>query len=161
MKHPANRRNGAVAARPSALRVARRFSAAPEQVFNAWLEPEIARRWLFATASRPLAAVAIDARVGGSFRLAERGGGATVLTGEYVEILPYRRLVFTLAAGDRPRTVTRVTVEIRPVRTGCDLALTHEHVPPDRANRTEGRWTGVLYGLRETLASRPRRARQG
>jgi hypothetical protein len=46
-----------------------------------------------------------------------------------------------------------VTAEISPLKTGCELALTHENVPPDRADRTEARWTGVLYGLDETLKS--------
>jgi uncharacterized protein YndB with AHSA1/START domain len=142
--------------------VARRFSAPPERVFHAWLEPAIAGRWLFATASQPMTDVDIDPRVGGSFRFVDRrDGGRTEHTGEYVEIVPHRRLVFTLAMADRPHVVTRVTAEISPRKTGCALALTHENVPPDCAGETEARWTGVLYGLDETLNSLPRRARAG
>ena len=158
MKRPlspgTNGRSRPIAAPPAAIRVARRFSAPPERVFHAWLEPELAGRWLFATASQPMTDVDIDPRVGGSFRFAERrDGGRTEHTGEYVEIVPHRRLVFTLARADRPRVVTRVTAEISPLKTGCELALTHENVPPDRAGETEARWTGVLYGLDETLNS--------
>ena len=95
----------------------------------------------------------IDPRVGGSFRFAERGNGVrSEHTGEYVEIVPHRRLVFTLAMADRPRVVTRVTAEISPLKNGCE-ALIHENVPPDRASETEARWTGILYGLDETLNS--------
>ena len=147
---------------PVAIRVAQRFRAPPERVFHAWLEPELAGRWLFATASEPIADVDIDPRVGGAFRLAERRHGARVEhAGRYVEIVPHRRLVFTLAMADRPHIVTRVTAEISPLKTGCELALTHEDVPPDCAGETEARWTGVLYGLDETLNSLPRRARTG
>ncbi len=148
--------------RPAPIRIARRFRAPPERVFRAWLEPAVAGRWLFATASEPAARVAIDPRVGGAFRFAERRpDGLVAHTGEYVEIAPPRRLVFTLALAERPRVITRVTAEIRPRRTGCELALLHEDVPPDRADETEARWTGVLYGLGETLDSPPGRARPG
>jgi uncharacterized protein YndB with AHSA1/START domain len=156
-----NGRSRPIAAGPTAIRVARRFSAPPERVFHAWLEPELAGHWLFATALHPSDDVDIDPRVGGSFRFAERrDGGRMEHTGEYLEIVPHRRLVFTLALPDRPRVVTRVTAEISPLKTGCELALTHEHLPPDRARETEARWTGVLYGLGETLnALRSRRGR--
>ena len=67
---------------PSAVvRVDARYGALPERVFNAWLDPDVARQWLFATATRPLAHVAIDARAGGSFRFVERQGGAGVNRG--------------------------------------------------------------------------------
>jgi uncharacterized protein YndB with AHSA1/START domain len=148
-----------MAERPAAIRITRRFSAPPERVFDAFLEPEVAGRWLFATALRPMTDVEIDARVGGSFRFAERRDDEIIEhRGEYVEIVPHRRLVFTLSMADRPRAITRVTVEITPRKTGCELALTHEKMPPDYANHTEGRWTGVLYGLGMTLDSRARRS---
>ena len=142
----------------AAIRVTRHLSAPPERVFHAWLKPQVAGRWLFATALHPLTDVAIEARAGGSFRFADRRDGELIEhAGEYVEIVPYRRLVFTLAMADRPRVVTRVAVEISPLKTGCQLAVTHENVPLDYADDTEARWTGILYGLAETLGSLPRR----
>ncbi len=159
MKHPTstprNGRSRALPGRPAAIRVARRFNAPPERVFDAWLEPEVAAKWLFATASRPMTDVHIDPRVGGAFRFAARRDDELIEhRGEYVEIVPPRRLVFTLAMADRPRAVTRVTVEITPRKTGCELALTQERMPVDGANHAAGRWAGVLYGLDETLDSR-------
>jgi uncharacterized protein YndB with AHSA1/START domain len=166
MKRPTspgkNGRSRPVPEPPAAIRVARRFSAPAERVFRAWLQPTVAGRWLFATALEPLTDVEIDPRVGGSFRFAERrDNGCAQHAGRYVELVPHRRLVFTLAMADRPHVVTRVTAEISPLKTGCELALTHENLPPDCASETEARWTGILYGLDETLNSRPRRARAG
>jgi uncharacterized protein YndB with AHSA1/START domain len=135
------------------VRVSQRFRAPPGLVFDAWLDPAIAGAWLFATASRPIARVEIDARVGGSFRFADRRD-RTEYIGEYVEIIPPRRLVFRLLLENSPRVVTRVTAEIVPLETGCELRLVHENVPPGQASRTEGRWTGMLYGLGETLKRR-------
>lgn len=143
--------------RPTAIRLTRRFRAPPRQVFDAWLDPVLAGRWLFATATRPMTDVEIDARAGGRFRLAERRNGEShEHRGRYLEIVPPRRLVFTLR---ERRRATRVTVEINRRKQGCELRLSHENLPPDRARDTEARWTGILYGLGETLASRPGQSR--
>lgn len=137
-----------------AVRVTSEFDAPPERVFDAWLDPGIAGKWLFATATRPAARVAIDARVGGAFRFEEGyDGGRVQHAGVYVVIDRPRRLVFTLSGVKRPRNVTRVCVEIAALDSGCELTLVHENVPQDRAIRTENRWTGMLYGLGKTVDS--------
>jgi uncharacterized protein YndB with AHSA1/START domain len=138
----------------SALRVTRRYAAPPERVFDAWINPAIAGTWLFATASHPMARVEIDARVGGTFRLVdEQDGKAVEYAGEYIEVFPHRRLVFTLALETRPREMTRVIVEIASRKALSNLTLLHENVPADIASRLKARWTGILYGLGVTLDS--------
>jgi len=147
-------RSRSKAQRYGAIRVTRRFGARPDRVFNAWLDPGLAGRWLFATASRPMALVEIDARAEGPFCFVDRRDGAiTRYTGEYIEIVPHQRLVFTLCMENDPHPITRVRVEITSLKKGCELTLTHENVPQDRAGYIEGRWTGILYGLGETLDS--------
>ena len=149
-----NGRSHPAVAAPATIRVDARYGAVPRRVFNAWLDPDIAGKWLFATATRPIASVEIDARVAGPFRFVERREGSRVEhTGEYIEIVPHRRLVFSLALDDRPRVLTRVSVEIEPRGVGCQLSLTHENVPSDQVDATEARWTGILYGLGVTLDS--------
>jgi uncharacterized protein YndB with AHSA1/START domain len=134
------------------LRVERRFDVAPSKVFDAWLNPEIAAQWLFATATRKMADVEIDARVHGTFRFANRFERSTIeYRGTYVELIPYRGLVFTLALPSDPATITRVRVEIVPTNQGAYLTLTHQDVPLDDVSYFERRWTGILYGLGETL----------
>jgi len=143
-----------VARQPPAIRVDARYTATPERVFKAWLDPDIAGRWLFATATRPAERVEIGARVGGPFRFAERReDGDVEHCGAYIEIVPPRSLVFSLALADRPRVVTRVSVEIEPRAAGCRLALAHENVPDDLVSSTETRWSGMLYGLGVILDS--------
>jgi uncharacterized protein YndB with AHSA1/START domain len=156
LAHDGARRAGKPSAlsfdRRDAIRVSSEFEASPEEVFDAWLDPEIAGRWLFATATRPAAKVAIVARVGGAFHFVEgTGGGRFEHAGVYLAIDRPRRLVFTLAGDERSRDLMQVSVEIAPLDPGCVLTLAHENVPPDRASRIEARWTGMLYGLREIL----------
>ena len=139
----------------SEIRVTQRFSAPADRVFDAWIDPALAGEWLFATAWRPLARVEIDARAGGSFRFEERiDGEGVVHTGQYIEIDRPRRLAIALAEGKRGRVSTRVSVEIAALDAGCVLTLVHANVPPESAYYTEGRWSGMLYGL-AALLGRP------
>ena len=133
------------------VRVTQRFSAAPDRVFDAWLDPRMAGKWLFATAWRPMSGVTIDARVGGSFHFEERRDGMCVIqAGRYVEIARPRRLVFTLSSEKRPQGI-RVRVAIVPLETGCEISVVQESVLPGDAISTEGRWSGMLYGLAALL----------
>ena len=79
------------------IRVTQRYAVSAERVFDAWLDPAMASTWMFATASRPNTRAEIDARAGGSFRFVDRQDGEEIEhTGQYLEIVPPRRLVFTL-----------------------------------------------------------------
>lgn len=140
------------------IRVARRFSAPPEQVFDAWVDPAIVGKWLFATAWRPMSRVEIDARVGGAFRFEERPGGkGAVQAGRYLEIDKPHRLVFTLL-NELRRDTDRVCVGIVALGEGCELTLVHKGAFPRDTAGVEGRWIGMLYGLATMLDPGSRRA---
>jgi uncharacterized protein YndB with AHSA1/START domain len=133
--------------------VTRRFSASAERVFDAWLDPAKAGRFLFATPQGRMVRAEIDARVGGSFVFTDRRDGEDIEhKGSYLEIDRPRRLVFTfaVAAPKFSAETTRVTIEITPLAGGCELSLTHEGVLPDYAERTQSGWKMIL----ETLALR-------
>ena len=102
----------------------------------------------------------IEPRIGGSFRFIEqRNGDRVEYRGEYVEIVPHRRLAFTLcndplsplACPEHPPPTTRVRIDIAGHAQGCALTLSHDGLPRDRVTRTRQRWTGILYGLDATL----------
>jgi len=131
-----------------ALRVVGRFGAPASRIFEAWLDPALARRWLFATASHPIAEFEIDARPGGSFRLVDiRDGSSMTYAGRYMAIVPNRRLIFTLALPQRRDVATRVTVEVDALGSRSTMTLLHENVPPDLAALVRARWNGMFYGL--------------
>ncbi len=130
------------------VRVKHHFTASPERVFDAWLDPEKARRFLFATAAGQMVRVETDPRVGGRFTFTDRRDGEDVEhTGEYLEIDRPRRLVFTFAVSKYSSLVTQVTIEIVPMDVGCELTLTHEGVPPEYAERNVEGWSRILAGL--------------
>ncbi len=135
------------------VQVKHRFSALPERVFDAWLDPKNAGKWLFATESGRMVRVEIDPRVGGRFVITERRDGEDVEhTGEYLEIDRPRRLVFTFSVPKYSSDVSRVTIVIVPSETGCDLTLTNEDVPADYVSSTEAGWTAIFRALEAALS---------
>jgi uncharacterized protein YndB with AHSA1/START domain len=134
------------------LCVSRRFDASPERVFDAWLDPEKAGKWLFATPTSQMVRVEIEARVGGAFNFTDRRDGEDVEhVGTYVEIDRPRRLVFTFGVPKYSNQITRVTIDIKPLPTGCELTLTHDGVPAEWFEQTREGWGKILDALAENL----------
>jgi uncharacterized protein YndB with AHSA1/START domain len=140
-----------VATRP-VLRITRHFDAAPERVFDAWLDPKTAGRWLFTDAKGKITRCEIDARVGGKFLIVDRRAvGEVDHIGEYLEIDRPRRLVFSFAVPRYSPEETRVTLDIVPSGSGCELTLTHEGVLPEWAEQTQQGWGMILEALDASL----------
>jgi len=135
------------------VQVTHHFTASPERVFDAWLDPETACKWLFATPTGQIVRVEIDARVGGRFVLVDRRNGEDVEhTGEYLVIDRPRRLVFTFGVPKYSPLFTEVTIDIQTSDTGCDLTLTQTGVPDEYAERNVEGWSGILDGLARSIA---------
>jgi two-component system, cell cycle response regulator DivK len=138
------------------VRVTRRFEAPAEAVFDAWLDPETARRWLFATRDGEMVRVEIDPRVGGRYEIVERRDGDEVLhTGVYEEIDRPKRLVFGLQVPKYAPNSDRVAIEIAPDGDGSILALTQgvsEGAPASPERIGQG-WNKVLAALASTVES--------
>jgi uncharacterized protein YndB with AHSA1/START domain len=138
---------------PVLVRVTRRYAASPERVFDAFLDPEKAGRFMFATAAGRMVRAEVDARVGGRYLFVDRRDGEDVEHfGEYLEIDRPRRLVFTFSV-DRADAGDRVSIDIVPLESGCELTLTHEMKPEwaEWADRTTEGWTTILTGLSAVL----------
>jgi uncharacterized protein YndB with AHSA1/START domain len=136
---------------PVILTIRRDFAASPERVFDAWLDPDQARRFLFATPEGEMRTVEIDARVGGQALIVERraqGDAGHRLRFEVIE--RPARLVFLFAADPAAEGEwTRVSIDIVPNATGCTLTLTHEMDPQWAAyeDQTRSGWTMILDSL--------------
>lgn len=139
---------------PVVLRVTRRFAASAERVFDAWLDPEKARRFLFATPAGETVTTEIHGWVGGSFYIVERRAeGDAEHYGEYLEIDRPRRLVFSFATEKGVKDGDRISIDIVPLESGCELTLTHELSPEwaEWADRTRQGWTDIVEGLGRVL----------
>jgi uncharacterized protein YndB with AHSA1/START domain len=74
-------------------------------------------------------------------------------TGEYLEVVPQRRLVLswqwvTNAVPDEADHVSRLEIDLKPIETGTELTLTHSRLATEisRASHERG-WTGSIDKL--------------
>ena len=132
------------------------FSASPERVFDAWLDPKMIEKWMFSPnlLEQEVVRISLDARVGGSFSFVVRRQDKEIdHIGEYLEIDRPRYLVFTWGIRQDSGDSSRVMVDIVAKGTGAELTLTHELDPAwaDYASRTRDSWTKMLQVLDDTL----------
>ena len=130
------------------------YAATPEKVFDAWLDPAIARRFLFATPTGEMIRAEVDPKVGGQFTFTDRRPdmGDVLHTGEYLEIDRPRRLAFTFGVPQFDPGFTRVLVEFAPAPGGgCHVTLTQSDVPPEWADRSKEGWAMILGWLEAAL----------
>jgi len=112
------------------LRVQRTYSAAPRQVYEAWTRPEVLKKWFAPSPQFTIPSMDVDARVGGRYRIVMQSpeGQQHIVVGEYIEMTPHSKLVFTWTWENDPdqATDTLVTIEITAKGDGAELTLTHE-----------------------------------
>jgi uncharacterized protein YndB with AHSA1/START domain len=102
------------------------IEASPETVWELLTDPVKARRWWGIDAT-------FDTRPGGEFRL--HVGSGSIARGEYVEVEPPSRLVFTFGweqggdtSGRTPAGSTTVEITLVPTDTGTTLTLVHSGI---------------------------------
>jgi uncharacterized protein YndB with AHSA1/START domain len=127
------------------------IDADPETIWQFLVDPEKATRWMGQTAS-------FDARPGGEYRLAVIPGATA--SGEFVELDPPRRLVFTFGwepgpEGPNPVPPGSSTIEIELEPDGAQTILHFVHRELPDAEKTASHahgWDHYLERLRIAAA---------
>lgn len=127
------------------------YPASPARVFDTWTTPEYVRRW-FGLASLNTVACDIDLRVGGSWRWVQEApdGQRMVFAGEYVEIDPPHRLVYTErfdAMADADALLCTLTLT-SDAATGTTLTCTSVWPSPEALDQALA--TGMERGITES-----------
>src|SRR3981081_2566751 len=75
--------------------VTRRFAAPPELVYRAHTEPALIQKWLLGPSGWTMPVCINEARPGGKIRYEwpDGKGRGFYLTGEYVDLVPFRKIV--------------------------------------------------------------------
>ncbi|HTR14418.1 MAG TPA: SRPBCC domain-containing protein [Roseiarcus sp.] len=142
------------------LVIKRHFRAPPERVFAAFVEKSLMQAW-YGPENMTVPHCEVDARVGGKYRVEMHApsGSVHVLTGEFKEIRPPDRLVYTWGwlngAGRGPETTVTLTFVGRD--GGTDLVLEQSgFVNEDARDRHGHGWQTSLNALEMALEGRPK-----
>lgn len=130
--------------------ITREFDAPRHLVYQAWTTPGLIRRWWHAKRGEVTRAD-VDLRIGGRWRwvmMTDRGF-EVAFSGEYREIVPNERLVFTELYEGAPAApaVTTVTFADLAGRTGVTILVQHQ----TREERDAHVNSGMEPGLQDAL----------
>jgi len=128
--------------------VTRHFAAPPEMVYRAHTDPELIKKWLLGPDGWTMPVCINEAKPGGKIRYewTDGNGGGFSLTGEYVELKPFSRIVHVerMHLPD-PTPDNHVETSFTPDGTGT--LMTMRMTLPD-ANTREGMLaTGMEHGM--------------
>ena len=139
---------------PPAIRISRRIAAPPARVFDAWLDPALMTRVLFAMPGGALQPVENAARCGGHFPVVERRNDGDAPHDVVWRILERpTRLAFAFSTEGHDPQAGLVTVVLTADGGGCLLTLTHALDPEWAADADQigDGWTSVLDTLADVL----------
>jgi uncharacterized protein YndB with AHSA1/START domain len=136
----------------TSLEIKRVIRAPRDRVYKAWTDPAQLREWWGPEGVRTTNLIG-DVRVGGKYRweLVTSEGEEMVVFGEYRELVPGEKIVFTWKWDDDEAWEARnsiVTVEFSDSDGGTEVRLVHEQLPSEesRDRHNEG-WSSVLDRL--------------
>jgi uncharacterized protein YndB with AHSA1/START domain len=133
--------------------ITRTFNAPPRIVFDAWTRADLVKRW-WAPRSRgvSMASCEADPRPGGKYRYVLRlpTGDEVAFSGEYSELLPFSRIVYTQVfepAAEGGAAIVTITLQEVEGKT----RLTSREVYPSAEVRDAVLASGMEGGMRETM----------
>jgi len=149
------------------VRVTHRYNVPSARVFDAWVTPAQAARFLFVTHTGNILHCEIDPSVGGEFSVTKRRPPAdgdesffdAQHRGVYVEIVRPHRLAFDFSVEPYSDAPTRVTIDIVPMGPAmCELVLAHDMGDSQdarvNAERSRKSWETMLAQLDKLLTTR-------
>jgi uncharacterized protein YndB with AHSA1/START domain/effector-binding domain-containing protein len=133
--------------------VTRRFAASPEAVYRAHTEPKLIRKWMLGPEGWTMPVCICDARPGGKFRYewSDRKGGGFYVTGEFLELLPFSRIVH-VERMHLPNPTPENRIETRFEADANGTLMTMKMTLPDAQSRAAMLSTGMEQGMEASYA---------
>jgi uncharacterized protein YndB with AHSA1/START domain len=128
--------------------VTRRFAAPPEAIYRAHIEPALIQRWMLGPDGWSMPVCLCDARPGGKIRYewVDGKGGGFHLTGEFVELTPYSRIVH-IERMHLPDPTPDNHVVTTFTKDGTGTLMTMRMTLPDARTRAAMLASGMEHGM--------------
>jgi uncharacterized protein YndB with AHSA1/START domain len=147
------------------VRVQRAYACTAEAVYDAWLDPQLAGRFWFATPpAGHVVRCEIEPGVNGRFTIVDRRPLEAAPqehidvehSGRFLQLDRPRRIAFSFGLPQFQSHETAVIIDIEPQGDGCELTLRHDLGPADEETRemlerAEQGWTTMLANLEQAL----------
>lgn len=133
--------------------VTRHFAAPPEMVYRAHTDPDLIKKWLLGPDGWTMPVCVNEAKPGGKIRYewTDGNGGGFSLTGEYVELKPFSRIVH-VERMHLPDPTPDNHVETRFAPDGTGTLMTMRMTLPDANTREAMLATGMDHGMEASYA---------
>jgi uncharacterized protein YndB with AHSA1/START domain len=138
------------------VRIERTFDASAEEVFDAWTNPEVMRRWFHCEPDWDTPEAEVHLRVGGKVRIVMRRPDGTEVKahGEYTLIDRPHRLVTTWTFDDDPSNEQLLELTFSESEGSTTALLVNSRISTDERRDAEHRgWHGCLDELDHQLTS--------
>ena len=135
------------------LTLTRHFPVPPEQVWQAWTDPQALKQW-FGPDEGKVAIAEVDARVGGRFHILffTMDGESHDVSGTYREVRRPSKLAFTWAWKSTPERESLVTLTFKAAPGGTDFTMEHSQFFDETARDNHGKgWGGAIAKLERYL----------
>lgn len=133
--------------------VSRHFAAPPEAVYRAHTDPKVIQKWLLGPEGWTMPVCINEAKPGGKIRYewAHPKKGGFFVTGEFVELVPYSKLVH-IERMHLPDPTPDNHVETRFEPDGSGTLMTMRMTLPDEKTRAAMLATGMERGMEASYA---------
>ena len=131
--------------------VTRRFAAPPEAVYRAHMEPKLVQQWMLGPEGWTMPVCINEARPGGKIRYEWKhpSQGGFYLTGEFVELKPYSKIVH-IERMHLPDPTPDNHVETTFEPDGSGTLMTMRMTLPDPQTRAAMLATGMERGMEDS-----------
>jgi uncharacterized protein YndB with AHSA1/START domain len=128
--------------------ITRHFAAPPEAVYRAHIDPKVIQKWMLGPEGWTMPVCNNDARPGGKFRFEWKNGKGErfYITGEYLELQPYSKIVH-VERMHLPDVTPDNHVETRFDADGTGTLMTMRMTLPDAQTRAAMLSTGMDRGM--------------
>jgi uncharacterized protein YndB with AHSA1/START domain len=128
--------------------VTRHFAAPPEAVYRAHTEPKLIQKWLLGPDGWTMPVCINEAKPGGKIRYewSNGKGGGFYLTGEYLQLVPFSKLVH-MERMHMPNATPDSHVETKFEADGEGTLMTLRMTLPDAQTRAAMISSGMEYGM--------------
>lgn len=128
--------------------VTRQFNAVPEKLYRAHTDPKLIQQWMLGPDGWTMPVCISDPRPNGNIRFewSDGKGNGFRLTGEYIELEPFRRIVH-VERMHLPDPTPDNQVETRFDPDGSGTLMTMRMTLPDEETRKQMLATGMEHGM--------------